>query len=52
MTISRVHTEKRGLEKYGRARLSRPTVVLLAVLRTYAIVAVLIAVYAFFHALH
>jgi hypothetical protein len=50
MTISRLRPDPRGLEKYGRARLGRPTVVLLAVLRTYAIVAVLIAIYSFCHA--
>jgi hypothetical protein len=50
MTISRLHARARGLERYGRARLSRPTVLLLIVLRAYAIVAVLIAVYSFVHA--
>jgi hypothetical protein len=50
MTISRLRARPRGLEKYGRARLGRPTVLLLVVLRAYAIVAVLIAVYSFVHA--
>jgi hypothetical protein len=52
MTVNRLFREPRGLAKYGRARLSRPTVLLLVVLRAYAIVAVLIAVYSFFHAVH
>jgi hypothetical protein len=50
MKVSRLRREPRGLEKYGRARLSRPTLFLLIALRCYAIVAVVVAVYAFFHA--
>jgi hypothetical protein len=50
MTISRLRIRPRGCAKYGRARLNGPTLLLLVGLRAYAIVAVLIAVYAFFHA--
>jgi hypothetical protein len=52
MRIARVHGGRRSLEKYGRARLSRPAWALLVGLRAYAIGAVLIAVYSFFRALH
>jgi len=52
MRIARLRGATRGLEKYGRARLSRPTWALLVGLRTYAIVAVVISIYTFFHALH
>ncbi len=50
MTVSRLRHGPHGLEKYRRASLNRPTLLLLAGLRAYAVVAVLIAIYAFFHA--
>ena len=52
MRIARLYGRTRGLERYGRARLNRPTWVLLVGLRAYAIVAVGIAVYTFLHAFH
>jgi hypothetical protein len=51
MTISRLRASRRDFAKYGRARLNRPTLLLLVGLRAYAIAAVLIALYAFFHGL-
>ena len=41
-----------GLRSFERATLSRPVLLLLVALRWYALAGVVIAVYAFFHALH
>jgi hypothetical protein len=52
MTVSRLRAGRpREPQTFGRAHLSRPLVLLLVVLRWYALVAVGVAIYSFFHAL-
>jgi hypothetical protein len=51
MTVSRLRGRPRDTQSFGRAKVSRSLLVLLIALRWYAIVAVAIALYAFFHAL-
>jgi len=52
MTISRLRGGRpRDPKTFRRARLSRPLILLLIALRWYALIAVAVAIYAFFHAL-
>jgi hypothetical protein len=51
MTLSRLHPQPGHPHAFGRAKISLPTLVLLALLRCYAIVGVGIAIYAFIRAI-
>ncbi len=52
MSVTRLHAHARDDESFGRARVGRPTMVLLILLRVYAVAAIAITVYAFIRALH